>query len=41
MSFDFLKFYLIEFEIQTNSYFDLVHNHIPCKRERVESFGYM
>ena len=39
--FGILKLYLIEFEIQTNSYFVLIHNHIPCKREREESFGHV
>ena len=33
-SFEFLKLYLIEFEIQTYSYFDLIHNHFPCMKKR-------
>ena len=33
MSFEFLKVYLIEFEIQIYSYFDLIHNHFPYMKE--------
>ena len=38
-SFGFLKLYLIEFEIQTYSYFDLIHNHFPCMKEERKPFG--
>ena len=37
-SFGFLKLYLIEFEIQTYSYFDLIHNHFPCMKEERKPF---
>ena len=39
-SFGFLKLYLIEFEIQTYSYFDLIHNHLSCKKEERKPFGH-
>ena len=38
-SFGFLKLYLIEFEIQIYSYFDLIHNHFPCMKEERKLFG--
>ena len=38
-SFGFLKLYLIEFEIQTYSYFDLIYNYLSCKKEEKKSFG--
>ena len=39
-NFGFLKLYLIEFEIQTYSYFDLIHNHFSCMKEERKPFGY-
>ena len=37
-SFGFLKLYLIEFEIQTYSYFDLIHNLFSCMKEERKPF---
>ena len=39
-SFGFLKLYLIEFEIQTYFYFDLIHNHFTYMKEERKSFGH-